>query len=101
MTTDKTGIVMSEQCVTCRWWQPDLDGYTYNGLAGSTINGGPPNYDEVPAPFETRYCRSPKLFFYERPLTASHAAIVDGSRYRAELITGPEFGCANHEVVDE
>ena len=47
-------------------------------------------------PFEVRYCKSPLLGFYERPVESHGACVVDGSEFRAELITGPEFGCANY-----
>lgn len=47
-----------------------------------------------------RRCRNPNLLFYQRP-TATQATVVDGSQYRAELLTGEKFGCINFEPLAE
>jgi hypothetical protein len=44
----------------------------------------------------TKYCRSPKLKFHQRP-SKSGACVADGSQYLAVLITGEDFGCVNWE----
>lgn len=46
---------------------------------------------------KVRRCRNPKLLFYQRP-EINGAAVMDGSEYKAELITGEEFSCINHEI---
>jgi hypothetical protein len=46
----------------------------------------------------TKFCRSPKVKFYERP-DKSGACVADGSQYMASLITGEDFGCVNFEGV--
>lgn len=43
-----------------------------------------------------RYCKHPRLLFYQRP-DRNAAAVCDGSNYRAELLTGEDFGCVMHE----
>lgn len=43
--------------------------------------------------FEVKYCKSPKITFYERPVESDGATVVDGSQYHAAIITGPDFGC--------
>lgn len=47
-----------------------------------------------------RRCRSTNLLFYERP-KINGACVVDAEEihYYAELLTGEEFGCVNHESV--
>ena len=57
------------------------------------------NYKSLPnADPECRYCRSPKLLFYVRP-NGTQAAVVDGSQYKANLVTTEHFGCINHEKL--
>jgi hypothetical protein len=34
--------------------------------------------------------------FYERPVEDG-VAVMDGSEYWATMVTGPHFGCVNHE----
>lgn len=46
----------------------------------------------------TRYCKSPKLLFYERPENGG-ATVCDGSQYMANLITSENFGCVNFEPI--
>ena len=79
------------RCQTCRWWTPADD---YNEIAHPLD----PTNDYLPMamPFEVRLCKSPKLLFYERP-AIDGGTVVDGSQYKASLLTGPEFGCVNHE----
>lgn len=44
---------------------------------------------------KVRKCTHPRVLFYQRP-DKGGAAVCDGSEYRAELLTGPEFGCTLH-----
>lgn len=45
--------------------------------------------------FEVRYCRQPKLMIFGRPQETDGAAVIDGSEYYADFVTGPDFGCVN------
>ena len=44
----------------------------------------------------TKYCKSPKAKFYERP-DKDECCVADGSEYMAVLITGEDYGCVNWE----
>ena len=46
--------------------------------------------------YVVRYCKHPKILFYERP-EIDGAAVVDGSEYHAALLTAEAFGCVLHE----
>lgn len=48
-------------------------------------------------PWQVRVCTSPKLLRIERPIEPSGASVIDASEYYAALLTGPDFGCVNHE----
>lgn len=79
-------------CSTCKHWtEGDLE------WDGRCRPMDPDTYEEMVMPFEVRYCHSPKLMRFERPLEADMASAVDGSEYMAEPLTGPDFGCVNHE----
>ena len=80
------------RCKTCKHWDRVKDG-EYNALPGSgackaarqiwdVTESKPPDYEE-------------------RRLLPEHAGLLcmveDGSQYRAELITMPDFGCVMHE----
>ena len=79
-------------CKDCVWWSMgDYDGYRYENLCFDRRS------DLVPMPNPVRkFCLCPKRVFYERP-ALDGCAVVDGSEYMAELITGPMFGCVNFE----
>lgn len=47
-----------------------------------------------------RYCKHPKLQFYQRP-DKDGLAVIDGSDYYAALLTGEDFGCILHEIKEE
>lgn len=46
--------------------------------------------------YSLKYCTSPKLLFHRTP-TKDGACMVDAEEYKANLITGEDFGCANFE----
>lgn len=82
---------MTGHCKTCRWWlPPEYENEIVRPLDADN------DYEPMVMPFEVRQCKSPKLLFYERP-PLDGATVMDGSQYKAELYTGPEFGCVNHE----
>lgn len=98
-------------CKTCRWWKPAPDDYRdrdreHTVMLGEDLRGlywaGP---DEEPLPtaelealsvaqhgYLVRECEAPKILFYQRP-DRTGAAVVDGSGYRAALVTAEDFGC--------
>ena len=45
--------------------------------------------------FRVRYCKHPKVVFYQTP-DRDGAVVVDGSQYKAALITAEDFGCILH-----
>lgn len=48
---------------------------------------------------QVRECKHPKLLFYEMP-SVDGAAVLDGSEYEGTLMTGRDFGCVNHEPLE-
>ena len=81
-----------ERCKTCKHWDPVKEG-EYGAIQGSggckaarqlwdVTERKPPDYDDL-------------------TLLPEHAGLLcmvaDGSEYRAELITMPDFGCVMHE----
>lgn len=90
-------------CGKCKYWLLDKDD-EYNKI----IFPYRPDRDYEQCETETeaaelfghrvRRCRNPKLVFYQRP-EADGACLVDGSEYRAELITGESFGCVNYAPI--
>lgn len=86
------------RCSTCKHWRaPEHDGHTELVCSPIDTDG---DWLPMPMPFEVRRCASPKLQMFERPLTPDAASVVDGSNYRAALVTGPDFGCVHHEAAD-
>jgi hypothetical protein len=84
---------MSGRCATCAHWRDADDGH--RGPRDLAILG--PDYRPVvPQPFDIHQCLSPKVRFYERPVEDG-VAVMDGSEYWATMVTGPHFGCVNHE----
>lgn len=90
-----------ERCKTCKHWVLG-EADEYNRLIFPYKPGDDWNQCETEEEAATlfghrvRRCRNPKLLFYQRP-EISGAAVMDGSEYKAELITGEDFGCVNHE----
>lgn len=91
------------RCETCRWWTGIGD-----DDIGREINLIRPWHPVTYQRFSeaeshelfghtVRICQNPKILFYQRP-AADGAAVVDGSEYRASLITGESFGCILHET---
>ena len=91
------------KCKDCKHWKmpPDNEYWGAYELAMPQI---PPDYEHIKDEKEQRelfgyaikYCRSPKLLFYQRP-DKDGACVADGSQYRACMITGEDFGCTNFE----
>ena len=46
--------------------------------------------------YTLRYCQHPKILFYQRP-EINGATVMDGSEFKACLVTAPDFGCVLHE----
>ena len=91
-------------CKTCKHWQLGEEN-RYDSLI---FPYDPDTYEQEPDEqanaakwgHRVRRCKHPRLLFYQRP-DKDAAAVCDGSKYHAELITGEEFGCVLHESADE
>ncbi len=92
-----------KRCKTCRWWgDPEAIQKFVNVnrcVAPKVLfagEGQPVNEDE---PWGDQVL----LGLDDNPETPQHAiapdeaSVMDGSGYFAALLTGPEFGCVNHE----
>jgi len=79
-------------CKNCKFWITTKEYHTI-------INPEDPDTFEIMKnlPFEVRYCKSPKITFYERPIEDNGATVIDGSQYKAALITAPKFGCVQFQ----
>ena len=80
------------RCAECKHWNIHKDDHGYEGIL---FDIDPITYENVGEP-KAKYCKSPKISFYETPCFGG-ASVVDGSQYKAELITSPDFGCVNFE----
>lgn len=96
---------MNEQCETCKFWQLDNEDRTYLHPIVFPYHPGKDfeqcqTEEEVVAAFgyRVRYCTNPKIVFYQRP-EINAATVVDGSEYRAALLTAEKFGCVLHEPL--
>jgi len=92
-------VAVMPRCATCKHWQEpeekwDSILYPYHPVTLDRVE----TEDEAAKLFghRVRYCKHPKVEFYQRP-QIDGACVVDGSEYRAELITGEQFGCVLHE----
>ena len=77
-------------CKNCRYWQRDREGY--DGIIKPMDED---TYEAKEMPFEVRYCKSPKLIRFERPIEIDVASCIDGSDYMAKLATAESYGCIN------
>lgn len=90
-----------KQCGTCRHWliRDEEDRENRVIFPYHPVTYEQPE-DEAEAAklygHRARVCHSPKVLFYQRP-AIDGAAVMDGSEYRASLITGEQFGCVLHE----
>lgn len=101
-TTNDQAVDLSRfvRCSSCVHWQEDEN--RYNNAISPDYN--PVTLDEWSSeeerlawfPYEVRYCKHPKVLFYQRP-EKDGAAVFDGSDYMAYLATGPNYGCVNGE----
>jgi len=85
-------------CKTCKHWK-STDGYDGHWRASEVI--APTDYDtfeKMKMTFEMRLCLSPKKLFFERPPESDMVTLIDGSEYLADMVTGENFGCVNHEA---
>ncbi len=79
-------------CYTCKHWKIEDDESHWR-----LFPEDPDTFEKMKMPFEVRYCRHPRLMQFERPIEPDQASCMDGSEFRADLATGPEFGCVHHE----
>jgi hypothetical protein len=100
------------RCATCRFWkqEPSSDD-AWSGNVISLMQASEEAYayydlsdeDALRVTNELRQrlgeCKAPKLHFFTVP-SEGEAAIMDGSGYRANLITTSTFGCTMHEAKE-
>ena len=90
------------RCRDCKYWldteRDDNDADGYDHYQSLRFDLHPSTYEKV-GKVKAKYCGSANLLFYQSP-GANQATVVDGSQYKAALITGPEFGCVNFEKSD-
>ena len=79
------------KCKTCAHWKTEQERSNYE------LEMRDADFNVIPADFEVRYCKDPKLMKFERPLEKDQASVADGSTYRAVLITAEDFGCNHHK----
>ena len=85
-------------CDSCQWWLEQKN--TYNDVINSWHPG---TYKRIETEeeqinvygYRVRYCKNPKIVFYQRP-DEDGATVMDGSEYKAELLTAEKFGCKLH-----
>jgi len=93
-----------ETCNSCKFWSLKEDSryneviFPYDPVTYKQEEDEEKNAIKWGA--KLRYCVNPKILFYQRP-EKDGAAICDGSQYYGCLITGEEFGCVLHRVVEE
>lgn len=87
---------MQGTCQDCKYWSLDVD-----WCSEITQPIDPDTFESMDMPFEVRECTNPRLLFCERPVEPNQAALEDGSGYRANLFTGPLFGCTDWESLEE
>lgn len=84
-------------CKSCKWWVK-VDGWLNDDICCPV---DPDTFMPMEMPWEVRYCTCPRIRFYERPIEPNEAAVVDGSGFKANLLTASEFGCVLHEYRNE
>jgi len=101
-TESKTSVEVRIQstillCKNCRYWHVD-ENDDWNEII-YPLN--PETYEPMTKKeygHDVKRCKSPKLLFYIRP-AKDEACVIDGSQYKAELITGENFGCVNFKPI--
>lgn len=95
---------VSGRCMDCLHWQKDENRYNraidpeYNPVTGDEWASEEEKRQFFPD--TVRYCKHPKVLFYQRP-ESNGAAVFDGSEYVAYLATGEDFGCVNFEPAND
>lgn len=82
------------KCQTCKWWAKKSD--WENGKLEPVDSE---TFEPMVMPYEVRFCTSPLLARFEFPPDKNRASLYDGSEYYAEIVSGPDFGCVNHEPL--
>lgn len=82
---------MEKICRNCTYWTPPKGEWEWSDIRLDRDANLNPINAHIPHANE---CKSPKAVFYSRP-DKDGCALVDGSEYKAALLTGPEFGCVN------
>ena len=84
------------KCCTCKHWiEPDERGeYAAFRICHPYDQD---EFDPMEIDFSVRICKSPKNTIFERSPFSDGVSLIDGSQYYAEMMTGEDYGCVNHE----
>ena len=91
---EKITEIPAKICKSCIWWEVRKHEDAYDPVLFPI---DPDSCERMVMPFEVRECYNPQLRKFERPINRNQAAVCDGSKYEARLVTGPEFGCIQHK----
>lgn len=98
-------------CATCKHWQPSEDwDVTAGGLrkCGAVLEKWAVEYGVPMEMFDGRYVyegdgdpvKTAYMAAAEAVFSKYKAVVNDGSSYKAELLTRPDFGCVLHRQAD-
>lgn len=82
-------------CKSCKYWKVKDEDMSCKDIIKPS---DPDSFKPMKMPWEVRFCTSPDLLFFERPVAPNQACVIDGSEYMAKLITGPDYGCPNFRL---
>lgn len=90
-------------CSTCRFWSENEHDWTANSVGFRTCKAVRERWDiqdEASRGLEWDGEGSAYEKARADALRAARAYVQDGSEYRADLVTGPDFFCALHEIQE-
>ena len=74
-----------QTCKTCKHWKESKQNFSFEF-----------SEDYVPTDYQIRRCKNPKMQYNEQPLRNT-ASPHDYGGYKADFVTGEDFGCVLHE----
>jgi len=78
-------------CKECRYWAESSDDDDDRIMHPED----PDTYEPMALPFSVKKCTSENITLFERNPDSAGVSLCDGSDYRAQMYTGPDFGCVN------
>ena len=83
----------NNNCKDCEYWVDDDD----TDLIMHPID--PHTRNKIRMLFDVRKCNHPSIMLFERNPNPAGVSLCDGEDYRAEMYTGPMFGCVNFKQI--